>query len=400
MQLTERHIIKSNHKFYKDIDALSSLSKNLYNLVNYFVRQEYFCNRAVLNLSKIYSLIKQKDAYTALPRKVSVQILIQVLNDWKSFIAAKKEYEKFPHKFNSIPNIPKYKNKKAGRNLLIYDKQAISKKLLRNKLIKLSKSKIEIQTRCVDLDQVRVVPKKGYYVLEVVYSIPDRNPSDVSENIASIDIGLNNLATVTSNQRGILPLLVNGRQLKSINRYYNKKRSTLQSKLGKCQHTSKQIIKLSLKRTNIISNYLHTYSRRIVDYLLNSEVDTLVIGKNTNWKQQINLGNKNNQEFVAIPHSKFVQMLEYKCKLAGIKVILTEESYTSKTSFLDNESPQKQENYLGTRIKRGLFKSSSGKLINADVNASLQIMKKVFPNAFSNGIEDVAIYPIPFRYKL
>ena len=122
----------------------------------------------------------------------------------------------------------------------------------------------------------------------------------------------------------------------------------------------------------------------------------LVIGKNKGWKQSINIGRRNNQAFVQVPHARFIDMLTYKARLVGIKVVVTEESYTSKTSFIDLEPVKKQMVYLGKRIKRGLFKSADGTLINADINGSSNIIRKVVPNAFADGIEDVVVRPSGF----
>ncbi len=238
-------------------------------------------------------------------------------------------------------------------------------------------------------------------MVEIIY---DKEPEKHELNyksVAGIDIGLDNLATVTSNLKGVNPVLVNGRPLKALNQYFNKKRAKLQSQLkGKAQ-SSKGIETLTHKRNCKITNYLHNASRYVVNFLLKHKISKLVIGKNEGWKQKINLGGRNNQNFVSIPHASFIKMLMYKCKLAGISVLVTEESYTSKCSFLDNEPIQKHEKYQGRRLKRGLFQTYEGKLINADVNGSLNIIKKVFPDAFAEGIQAVVVQPVRVTpYKL
>ena len=161
----------------------------------------------------------------------------------------------------------------------------------------------------------------------------------------NMDIGLNNLAAVASNKPGFVPVVVNGRPLKSINQYYNKKRASLQSQLGQ-KATSLKISILTDKRNRKVLHELHKASRKIIDSLVLEEIGTLVIGKNPQWKKEINIGKKNNQNFVSIPHAQFVSMLAYKAQLVGIQVCVTEESYTSKCSFLDLEPIQKQEVYL------------------------------------------------------
>lgn len=209
----------------------------------------------------------------------------------------------------------------------------------------------------------------------MVYKEEEKPLLENNERYASIDLGLNNLATVSSNVTK--PFIINGRPLKSINQYWNKQKAKLQSLLKGNKKSSKQIQLITKKRNNRINTYLHKSSREIVNFLVSNKINTLVIGYNKEWKQNISIGKVNNQSFVGIPFYTFIQQLEYKCKLEGINVILTEESYTSKCSFIDNETLEKKDTYLGKRIKRGLFKTKEGKLINADLNGSLNILKKV-----------------------
>jgi IS605 OrfB family transposase len=250
------------------------------------------------------------------------------------------------------------------------------------------------------IKQVRIVPRLNHYVIEVIYEAKPRQYELKQNLFASIDIGLNNLATLTFNQAGIKPLLINGRPLKSINQYYNKVRGSLQSILPENQ-SSLKLKKLCNKREFKINDYLHKSSRLIINTLINHQIGTLIIGKNQEWKQEINLGKKTNQNFVQIPHTKLIEMLSYKAEMAGIKVVLTEESYTSKASFIDNDSipvykkgEKNQSTFSGKRVKRGLYRTMSGRLVNADVNGSLNIMRKVVPNAFSYGIEGVVVHPV------
>jgi IS605 OrfB family transposase len=224
---------------------------------------------------------------------------------------------------------------------------------------------------------------------------------ELDENsYASIDIGLNNLATLTFNQAGIKPLLINGRPLKSINQYYNKVKGRLQAILPSNQ-SSRRLKKLCNCREFKINDYLHKASRLVINTLIHYRIGTLILGKNPEWKQEMNLGKKTNQNFVQIPHAKFIEMLSYKAKLAGIQVILTEESYTSKASFIDNDpipvykkGEKNQLTFSGKRVKRGLYRTACGQLVNADVNGSLNIMRKVVPNAFGYGVEGVVVHPV------
>ncbi len=238
-------------------------------------------------------------------------------------------------------------------------------------------------------------------MIEVIYETQIQQHQLNPEGIASIDIGLDNLATLTFNQAGLFPLLVNGRPLKSINQYYNKNRSYYQSLLPE-NASSYRLRKLANQRDFKINDYLHKASRLIIDTLISYQIGTLVIGQNKQWKQQIKLGKKNNQNFVQIPHARLINLLTYKAELVGIKVIVTEESYTSKASFLDQDPIpiyQKEDKgekpfFQGKRVKRGLYRTQGGSLIQADVNASLNIMRKVIPNAFSYGVEGVVVHPV------
>lgn len=403
MQLAEKHIIKSGHRFFEEIDALCFASKNLYNAANFVIRQNFIYGWGYLNYNAIYKLMKSHEAYKALPAKVSQQILMVLDRSWRSFFEALKVYESEPEKFTGRPRLPKYKDKAKGRNLLIYTVQALGVPALRKGLIKLSGTQIEFPT-LIDKEQicqVRIVPKCDCYVIEVIYEQQESTNTEVDASaIASIDLGLNNLATLTSNHQGFVPLLINGRTLKSINQFYNKRQAHLQSKLKGNRKTSPRIQRLTRSRNQKIDNYLHHASHFIVHHLVESKIGTLVIGKNPQWKNEINLGKQTNQNFVTVPHSRFIEMLTYKCDLLGIKVLITEESYTSKASFLDGDFiPTHRDKdadsvvFSGKRIKRGLYKSKDGTLINADVNGSCNILRKVIPTAFTNGIGSCVVQP-------
>jgi putative transposase len=238
------------------------------------------------------------------------------------------------------------------------------------------------------------VPRSQHYVVEVVYSV-ETQQADVDQYfVLGIDLGIDNLAALASNQPGFVPLLVNGKPLKSINHWYNKELARLKSALPAGQRTSKRIQQLTHKRNCQVNAYLHQASRRIIEFMKLMGIGTLVIGKNEGWKQGVELGKRNNQNFVQIPRARFIEMLTYKAQLAGIEVITTEESYTSKCSFLDGEAICQHEQYAGKRVKRGLFRASDGCLMNADTNGAYNIVRKVIPNAFSNGIGGAVVHPV------
>ena len=370
MILTERHIIKQSNSLYNELDNLCFLSKNLYNSALYTVRQFYFTNKKYFNWIKINNQFvseKQQDYY-ALPCKVSQQTLKMVDQNMKSFFNAIKAK-------NSKPKLPKYLDKIKGRFVVTYTNQAISKKALQNGYIELSKTNIKLKTNVKNVKQVRIVPRNNFIVVEILYEVRSKLHNNLKETYCGIDFGLNNL--ITCSFQNDSPLIMNGKPLKSINWHYNKEKSRLQSLLDNGKKTSKKIQNITLKRNNRINDYLHKTTKIFVNYLVSKKINNVVIGYNKEWKQGINIGRVNNQNFVQIPYYKLLNMLTYKCEIEGISVIVTEESYTSKCSFLDDEDICKHEKYVGKRIKRGLYKASDGRLINADVNGALNILKKV-----------------------
>jgi IS605 OrfB family transposase len=419
MQKVEQHIIKSNHKDFKEIDNLAFFSKNLYNAGMYHVRQSFF-KGVYENESSLYKHIKATPDYLMLPSKVAVSISNIIIQNWKSYYSATKAYKKNPTNFTGKPKLPHYKNKDSGRFLLQYTNQAISKKVFtKTGKIHLSKTNIDISTgitKFSSINQVRIIPKYNYYVIEVIYTILDVELKTCNERYLSLDLGVNNLAAITSNI--IDPQLINGKSLKSINHYYNKKKAYLQSKLkykvdannkfildkkgDKVQiQNSNKLAKLTLKRKNKIDNYLHKASKYVVKLASDNNINTIVIGHNKLQKQTINIGKKNNQNFVQIPLSRFIQMNQYKCEEKGINVVIQEESYTSKASCLSqdkipiyNKNSNNAITFSGKRISRGLYKDfTTGKIISSDVNGSANILRKAFPKAFANGIQGILVCP-------
>lgn len=398
MKLVERHIIAKNHPLWSEIDHKAFLSKNLFNLANYHYRQHFFEHHQKLNFNQLYHLLSQSPDYKALPTKVSKQIIRRLDSAWSSYFQAVKSWQKTPKKFLAQPKIPGYKHKTKGRNILPYSYESISKKALKTGICHLSMSEIKIPTSQNEIIEARIVPKSSCYVIEIVYEKALETTPD--QQIAGIDLGVNNLMAVTTNQTGVRPLLIKGRPLKAINTFYNKKRSYLQSHLKtKLNQTSSQKLKnLTHKRNCRVENYLHTASRRVIEWCTQHQIGILVIGHNATWKQSINLGKRNNQQFVNIPHYRLIEMLTYKAQLKGIQVIMTEESYTSVASAVDgDELPTYGEEkpvFQGYRIARGLYKTSRGGLLNADVNGSLNIMRKVIPDVLDQGIKGLPFNPV------
>jgi IS605 OrfB family transposase len=394
MQLTEQHVIDRHDPRYGAIDTAAFASKNLYNAALYLVRQTFLFEHRYLNYNEVQKRMQSHEAYKALPAKVSQQVLMQLHHDWDSFFKARAVYEEDPSKFLGRPKLPKYKHKSEGRNMLVYTIQAISKRGLKRGLIQPSMLPIEVQTKQKDIDQVRVVPRKGFYVVEVVYGKAVKQASVNPAYYAGIDIGMNNLGALTSNKPAFQAVVVNGRPVKSMNQFYNKRKAELQKQLGHTG-TTKRMERITNKRNRRIDHYMHTVSHRIIDLLVKEGIGVLCIGKNDAWKQNSEMGKRNNQNFVQIPHARFIQMLTYKAELAGITVKITEESYTSKASFLDRDPlPVQRPNddtkytFSGKRVERGLYRASNGRYINADINGSYNIIRKVAPDAFgSEGVE-------------
>jgi putative transposase len=398
MQLVEQHVINRNDPRFAVIDAAAFKSKNLYNAALYETRQAFIHTGAYLSYTEMDKVMQSHEAYKALPAKVSQQILRLLEKNWKSFKAGRKAYEEDPSKFTGRPKLPKYKHKTEGRNILVYTIQAVSraKNGLKRGLIKPSQLTISIKTKQQDIDQVRIVPRKGFYVIEVVYERAVKQAPVNPAYYAGIDIGMNNLVALASNKPNFQTVIVNGRPVKSTNQFYNKRKAGLQKQLG-TTGTTKRMERMTNKRNRRIDHYMHTASKRIIDLLVQEGIGVLCIGKNDAWKQEINMGKRNNQQFVQIPHARFVSMLTYKAELVGIRVQITEESYTSKASFLDldplpvrKSGDETKHTFSGKRVKRGLYRASNGRYINADINGAGNIIRKVAPDAFqqAEGVED------------
>ncbi|XWK87050.1 MAG: transposase [Phormidium sp.] len=398
MLLVERHIITKKHPLWSEIDHKAFLAKNLFNGANYHYRQHFFVYHQKLNFNQLYHLLSQTPDYKALPTKVSKQIIRRLDWAWTSYFQAVKVWQKHPEKFLGQPKIPGYKHKTKGRNILPYPHEAISKKALKKGICQLSMSEIRIPTSQTEIIEARIVPKSSCYVMEIVYEKESETTNH--QQIAGIDLGVNNLMAVTTNQTGVRPLLIKGSPLKAINTFYNKQRSGLQSVL-KLQHNqtqSQRLKNLTHKRNCRVDNYLHTASRRVIDWCREHQIGILVIGHNATVKQSVNLGKRNNQQFVNIPHYKLIEMLTYKAQMKGIKVVITEESYTSVASAVDGDAlpkyGEKKPRFQGHRIARGLYKTASGKLLNADVNGSFNITRKVIPDVLDQGIKGLPFNPV------
>ena len=407
MRLVERHLVRATDPRFAAIDAAAFASKNLYNQANYQIRQAYITDGRYLPSAEVFHLVKGMDCYKALPAKVANSILILLHKNWVSFFEALESYKADPSRFTGRPKLPKYKDKEKGRTILLYDTQALGKRAFKKtgKLLP-SGLPIEIET-CIpewwQIAQVRIVPRSNEYMIEVVYEQPEEQADVDRKLVAALDVGVNVLAALTSNKPGLAPRLVSGKPIKSINHYYNKQRAAQQSHLShEKRFTSRHLNRITTKRNRRVDSYLHTASRRIIDLLVEEGIGVLVIGKNLLWKQEVNLGSKNNQTFVQLPHARFIEQLTYKAKLVGIEVIIQEESYTSKASFLDADPlPTYQADrwetitFSGRRIARSWYRASDGTTIHADINGSLNILRKSNSDLLQlgRGVEGAAVRP-------
>ena len=400
MRLTEKHQIHKKHKLYSICDELCYNSKNLYNAALYEFRQSYIDkNRKELTWQDINNLFVQKKQldYKRLQAKVANAVLKKLGNNittFKGLLKAKKE--------GTIKNkvrLPKYLHKTQGRFVVEFNNQMMSKKRDENGYLIVSPRdlKLTIPTKKEEVKQVRIVPQLNYYVIEVVYEVQEEELR-TGVVTGAIDLGLNNIATIVTNDKKN-PLILSGRKLKSINQYYNKNIAKSKRKLPKEVYTSKNIEKLWTKRANKIDYETHKISKYIVELMDEREVSKLIIGNNGGWKQGINLGKRNNQNFVYIPYKKIIDQIIYKCQMKGIEVIVREESYTSKALFLDydyiptiNEDDEVKD-FSGKRIKRGLYRTNKGKKINADVNGAYNIMAKEDLNYIKTKREELSFSP-------
>ena len=381
MILTEKHIINKSDKRWKSLDNICFLSKNLYNSALYYIKKYKEETGKFIRYNQLereFKINNQSD-YRIFPISSSQQTLMLVDKCITSYFKLLSKWKKDNKSLSGCPKFPKYKDKIKGRFITVF---TIDGAKLKNGYIYFPKRSGlgPIKTNVQSLKQVRIIPQSSCYVIEVVYEKQEKEKI-INDDYLSIDLGINNLMTCfdTKNNKSFI---VNGKSLKSINQYYNKKKAKLQEHLMKNhkKYSSNRLNKLTLKRNNKISDYLHKSSRFIVDYCVKEDIGNVVVGYNKEWKNECNMGKKNNQNFVQIPHYKTINMLNYKLILNGINFITNEESYTSKCSALDLEPLNKQENYMGKRTKRGLFISSNGTKINADLNGALNILRKVAPD--------------------
>ena len=391
MIVVEQTQITNQNPLYVKLDELCWLSKNLYNSTLYEARQSFFTTGTPLSYQELNRMFRQahQQDYIKLPAKVAQQTQMLVDNAFKAYFAlmsakAERPYDKsLPEKVR----LPGYLDKQHGRQTVLYSKQALRTRGVPKFEIGLSRSNISVRipehVSQKDVRFVRIVHRRSHINIEVGYERKVVRSASDESRIMSIDLGINNLATVTSTFD--VPMIISGKPIKSVNQFFNKIRGKEVSRLERLygRKRSKRLDRLSRWRCNRVSTYMHQVTRFLANYAVSHHVNRVIIGKNNGWKQSVRMSRENTQNFVSIPFNRFIEMLSYKCACVGIDVIMIEESYTSKASALDGDfipvygtSEALSAKFSGKRVHRGLYKASNGVVVNADVNGSINIARK------------------------
>lgn len=402
---TSSYLLTPSHPAYEEVDKLALDARYLRNYLNYRRRQSFFDEKPFLSeleLRKEMTRTKPQE-WTNLPSKIARDVSRSLDESWRSFFALKKKH---PEKNHKIPGYLQG-NQRATFTVSI---DAIKVSGLKNGVVTLTKMSQPLCKLPFDaslLRCVRIVPEGKNSRIELVWKkkvVKHKN----SGIVAGIDLGLDNLMAVACDDVNVKPLLVDGKHLKWLNRKVNrevgKEKSFLASRDLK---SSEKVVAMWRNRNNAVKAEIHWATRQVVNYCVENNVSEVIVGWNKGWKSNTTkngntLGKRNNQAFRFIPMRLMLDILTYKLEENGISVIETEESYTSKTSVIDKELPKKHKAYKGKRVKRGLFRSSQGVLINSDVNGAAQIVRKCKPNAF-NWVDGVTVKqsfdkPIKVRY--
>lgn len=395
MYLTQSNQIRGLSKEqFNQLKELCHYAKNLYNVGLYNIRQHYFTEKSFLKYEANYHAAKINENYKLLQAGVSQQILKVVDRSFKSFFNLIQKAKKGEYRFQDI-RMPRYL-KKEGLFTLVFSTNAIHIKdgYFRVPVSNLYKKLHPEQTDLLipfpsrldgkKIKEVRIVPRNQgqFFNIQYVYEQPYET-AELDENQAlAIDIGLNNLASCVDTNGA--SFLVDGKKLKSINRLYNKEKARLQSiAMKQGMKYTKQMDSLTLKRNHQVNDYIKKSARIIINHCLTHQIGNLVIGYNEDFKRNINIGKKNNQQFTQIPFGNLREQLYNLCERYGIEYKEQEESYTSKSSFFDNDplpkwnpADESKHTFSGKRVKRGLYRTSNGYEFNADMNGALNILRK------------------------
>ena len=390
MYLTLKQQVKPlSKKEFRILKYLCHIAKNLKNQAIYNIRQHYFKNKKYLSYNENYKMLKNSENYKKLNSNMAQQILKEVDESFKSFFVLLKLAKN--GQYNSKIKLPNYLDKDGFTTLVIGFVRLKDDMLIVPYSNSFKKTHQEVKVKLPSvlkdkkIKEIRIIPKQHsrYFEIQYTYEVKEIQRELNKENVLGIDLGIDNLCTCVTNAGA--SFIIDGRKLKSINQYYNKINAKLQSikDKQKIERTTLRQKRITRKRNNRINDYLSKAARTIVNYCLNNDIGKLVLGYNEDFQRKSNIGSINNQNFVNIPYGKLRDKLIYLCKLYGIEFKLQEESYTSKASFFDGDKipiydKENLQEYIfsGKRIKRGLYQTSTGKLINADCNGALNILRK------------------------
>lgn len=375
---------------YKALRELCILAKNMYNVALYNVRQYYFNEKKFLGYNSNYHLCKENENYAMLNSNSAQQIIKVVDRNFKSFFALIEVAKKGEYQYKDI-KLPKYLPKDSFFNLIFGEFNASKNKFAvpMSPAFKRLYGKVEINMpsnlKGKAIKEVRILPKNNarFFEIQWIYEIQEFQGELDKNNTLAIDLGVDNLCTCTTNEGRAF--IIDGKKLKSINQWVNKANSRLQSikDKQKIKRTTKAQRRIWSKRNNKVNDYLNKTVKIIIDYCLNNNIGTIVVGYNPTMQKNSNLGKTNNQNFVNIPIGNIREKLNYQCQRYNINLIEQEESYSSKADFLANDSmpiysafDKKVYAFSGKRISRGQYKSATGVVLNSDINGSLNIMRK------------------------
>ena len=374
MYLTIRQQVKHLSKGdYRSIKELCHIAKNLTNQAIYNIRQHYFAEGKYLKFELNYALLKSSDNYRTLNSNMAQQILKVVDGSFKSFFGLLK---KGKHALKDC-RLPRYLPSDGYTTLVIGFVRLKGNKLIlpySNSFRKTHKA-VEITIPPILLDkkvkEIRIIPKADarFFEIQYIYEAECIQRNLNTTNALALDLGINNLVTGLSSKGETF--IIDGRRLKSINQWFNKENARLQSIKDKQNYGRKP------------TNRQKALARGVIDYCIDHDVGTLVVGYNETFQKDSNIGRRNNQTFVNIPFGLLRDKLEYLCELNGIILVMQEESYTSKASFWDKDvipvyksDDTEEYHFSGKRIHRGQYRTASGQVLNADVNGALNIMRK------------------------
>ena len=376
-----------NNTEFSRLRSMCRTAKNLYNQAVYLIRQEYEATGAYLNYyamdrrMKTVTNLEGAVNYRLLKAGVSQQILRRLDKNYVAYFKALATWKASPELFTGMPQPPKFLKEVSN---LIFDAQRFRVKDGRVSLEKDLSFALPRPLVGRKIQHVEIIPRHDHFDAVFVYEDGQTNAGRVVSDVAmGIDLGLDNLATCATTTGK--SLIVNGKPLKSINQFYNKQKARLQAQTERRQHVkwSARLERLTDRRNRRVNDYLHKASRLIVEFARREQVGRVIIGNVAKSMNGINLGKVTNQKFTHLPLGQLIDVLRYKLDVHGISLTVTDESYTSKASFVDNDVlPEKYEagkayTFSGKRIHRGLYRTKAGLTINSDVNGAYNIIRKV-----------------------